>query len=172
MASMVKRIIALCLMVLILFSFTGCGMSVVRYYYRRNEIESITKKMMQCVVDRDVDGIYEYYDDDIKKNNEEELKEQIRQLFDYIDGNIVSYEKYSEGGGAGSNNYGVTELHTCMPGYQEVITDTEKKYEIVFYYNYINKEHPEFLGLNSIRIFDLNVEHDYVEAGRNKFSGK
>lgn len=168
MAGMIKRLLVLLLISSLLFSFAGCGMSIVRYYYRRNEIKNIAEDMMQCVAEKDVDALFEYFDQNNKENGEEQLKEQIQQVFDYIDGNIVSYDEYSEGGGAEANNFGDIGLYTRNPQYQRVLTDSQKKYKIIFFYTHIDEEHPELIGLNIIRVFDLSKEHEYLDAGSDK----
>jgi hypothetical protein len=140
----------------VLFLF-GCGES-----HRHHQlIKELTPQMMECVVAEDIDGLFEFFDQDTKAHREKEVKEQIRNLFNRIDGTIVSYKGYSEGGGSQAKNEGIIYLYSCTPYYQEVTTDTGAEYEIRFYYNYINDKHPEYIGLNAIRVFPTEISGFY-----------
>jgi hypothetical protein len=43
--------------------------------------------------------LYEFFDQDVKEHREEEVKTQLVGMFAFLEGQIVSYEGYSEGGG-------------------------------------------------------------------------
>jgi hypothetical protein len=78
----------------------GCGES----YRNHRDIKETVPDIMACVISEDVDGLYGFFDQDTKENREKEIRDQLKGLFKYIQGTVVSYEGYSEGGGIQSKN--------------------------------------------------------------------
>lgn len=123
-------------------------------------IESTQKK--------DTEAIKELFCEQAKRNLD--LDSEIKKVFDFIDGNIISYGEPRGGysGGRSTEQDGTVEER--ISGYiDDIKTDTGKTYSINFEGYYMNKYLPETIGVWSISVCDedvFNYENAYPEYGR------
>ncbi len=103
----------------------------------------------------------------IKKMCSEEFKsivnfdEQLDEFFEFIDGEIVSYDE-PDGWCQGwmREELGTTE-ESLEGEIDNIKTDEGKTYRISFFSDSINKEYPECVGINGLGIYN---EGTYVEG--------
>lgn len=131
-------------------------------------IKENAEEMMQCIIDRDAEKLLTYFSEDIRENRTEETLEEIEKLFEFIDGDIVSYI-YDSGGTRGSTSNFEYDFYLCYPTFQSVETTTGKIYTIRFAYNYIWKEKPEQEGFSRIKAFS---GEDWVNLDKGVTVGK
>lgn len=115
-------------------------------------IKENAEQMMQCIIDRDAEKLLTFFSADMQENESEKTLEEIEKLFEFIDGDIVSYI-YDSGGTRGSTSNFEYDFYLCYPTFQSVETTTGKIYTIRFAYNYIWKEKPEQEGFSRIKAF-------------------
>ncbi len=119
------------------------------YFEYKSNVENAATNMLQCVINQDKEGLYEYLNDVIKEHYSSDALDEIERLFEDIDGNITSYDYEGEGGGQQTTEYGEMIFCSTHPGF-EITTDTGKEYLIEFSYIYVWNEKPEGEGLNMI----------------------
>ncbi|MCM1334618.1 MAG: DUF5104 domain-containing protein [Bacteroides sp.] len=150
MAGVVKKF-SLLLFILSFLCLSSCSKDSV-FVDTDAVIKENTEQMMQCIIDRNAEKLLTFFSDDMRENESEKTLEEIEQLFDFIDGDIVSYS-YSSGGLYGSVSNSEYELYLCEPTFQKTETSTEKIYTIQFAYDYIWKGKPEYEGISKIIAF-------------------
>ena len=153
---MVKKILIISLL-LVCVLLTSCTM---KYH---SDIKKESKTWIKYFKEEDVEGLLEVFCSDIKDNYSDETLEEIETAFEFIDGDIVSYELKSEYSLAQTKDNFKTKYYSCDSVYF-IETSTGKKYTIRFFYNYIWVEKPEREGVECIQI--INYEGD------SKFDGE
>lgn len=131
-------------------------------------IKENAEEMMQCIIDRDAERLLTFFSSDIQENESEKTLEEIEALFEFIDGDIVSYSYFS-GGGSDSVSHGEVTFDFRSPEFQRTETTTGKIYTIELAYFYIWKEKPECEGLCKITAFpgeDWGNRDDGVTVGK------
>jgi len=147
---MAKKMIKLILP--LVFSSLLCFVScTVNEHISGKKIKKNATEMMQCAVDKDAERLFSFFNDDMKNNYSEHTLKEIQQLFDYIDGNIVSYEYKGTGGSEENKHDGHIYYYSCYPKF-EFTTDTNHEYTIEFSYHYIWDKYPQYEGVNMIFI--------------------
>ncbi len=164
MARMVKAYLTISLL-LSMFFLTSC---VGNQRVDKKDIQNNAEQMMECIVDSNSEGLFDYFNKDMKDNYSDQTLQEIGTLFDYIDGKIVSYEYKGPGGGEENKHNGKVYYYDCYPKF-EITTDTEKTYTIRFSYHYIWDEHPEYEGVNMIFILEDNDYDTELIVGRNYY---
>ncbi|MDE6253166.1 MAG: DUF5104 domain-containing protein [Lachnospiraceae bacterium] len=159
---MVKKFLIISLL-LVCVLLTSCTM---KYH---SDIKKETKTWINYFKEEDAEGLLELFCSDIKNNYYDETLEEIEAAFEFIDGDIVSYKYKGEGSSGQTKDDFKTKLYYCYPEYQ-IETSTGKKYTIMFRYNYIWKEKPEYEGIARIWIVnyqgDDEFDGDEVVVGR------
>ncbi len=158
MAGIVKKTFAIMLCSAIL-TVSGCT------FLMHNEIEENAKGWMEIIKDGDEEALFNIFCEDIRLNYEDETKEAIKQMFEYLEGDIVSHEYY-EGGGERRKRDGKVCYYSCSPTFQNVQNEEGKKCTIRFTYHYIDDEHPETVGVTKLIIYNEDNEKEIV-IGRN-----
>lgn len=162
MGSMIKKYLITNILLICVFT-TSCTMKY------RNDIDKKAKTWIKYFKEEDADGLFKLFCADIKNNYSDETLEEIQKAYEFIDGDILSYEyKGSDSGGQEKDNF-KTELYYCYPEYR-IETKKGKKYTIMFRYNYIWKEKPECEGIVRIRI--INYEGDSEFSGDEVIVGE
>ena len=87
-------------------------------------------------------------------DNYTDIDTQIDEAFDFIDGEIVSYDEpfSSASGGVEKKSYGAQT--------QNIITDKGTEYKISFEGWLTNEEEPEKVGVSYIRVIDMTGSYD------------
>ena len=159
-----KKVISL-IVILIITILSGCTNSsdyVPPDQYGKNQ----NKTIMECIESRDIARLKSILSPYMQK--QEDIDEKIEKLFDFIDGNIISYDE--PGGSVQSKEstpQGIT-LEALSGCTRNIVTDAGKKYEVEFYSYYINKEHADYVGVSMIVIYDrdiYNEENNYPQEG-------
>ena len=92
--------------------------------------EKVSKKLICCINEKDVDGIEQLFNKFSQK--EEKLREDIKNFFNYIDGEIVDYNINFRGEVDSWIEDGKWVEQEVQTNIENIITDTGTKYYIVF----------------------------------------
>lgn len=141
MAGLVKKI-SLLVFICFIVCLSSCS-------NRSATVKKNTEQMMQCIIDRDAEKLLTFFSKDMRENESEKTLEEIEALFEFIDGDIVSYSYFS-GGGSDSVSHGEVTFDVRTPQFQRTETTTGKIYTIELAYFHIWKEKPECEGLCKI----------------------
>ena len=76
--------------------FSSC---IVNEHVDEGNIKENAVRMMECIVNKDSEKLFDFYNKDMKDNYQDSSLDEIRQLFEYIDGVITSYSDEGKGGG-------------------------------------------------------------------------
>lgn len=150
MASLTKKV-SLLVFVLSVLCLSSCS-KYSTLNFPGLTVKGNAEQMMQCIIDRDAEKLLTYFSKDIRENESEETLEEIEALFEFIDGDIVSYSYFS-GGGADSTGNFEYDYYFCTPEFQKTETTTGKIYTIQLSYWYLWQEKPECEGLCKITAF-------------------
>ena len=113
---------------------------------------------LQAIKDEDPKPIEKMFCKYVKENVLD-LEEKIREMFDFIDGDIVSYGMVS----GGISSYSNTEKEgrveeTVDAGIVDIKTSTGKTYALGQGFFTINKKHPDYVGMTNITVWDKDLE--------------
>ena len=144
--------------VLILFGLSlmlcGCASSSSTYVSPETVVRKQIEIILQAVIDRDEKAIEELFCPYVREHDEQ-LQEEIIGMFDFIDGDIVSYDEpeiYRNGG-----------TMTPLDGYVErsfgfdvtnIYTSTGKVYSLGHDVYLVFKEKSDYVGVYDITVFD------------------
>ena len=145
--------------------FSSC---IVNEHVDEGNIKENAVRMMECIVNKDSEKLFDFYNKDMKENYQDSSLDEIRQLFEYIDGAITSYNYEGKGGGQEAKNDGIICYYSCHPEF-DFTTDTGQTYTISFSYLYIWNEHPEYEGINMIQICKDGNWGEKLIIGRNYY---
>lgn len=162
MVSLVKTTYYCISMMLVLLSFSSCSVEHVDV----KDIEKDATQMMECLVNNDSDGLFGFYSDYMKNNYRDESLEEIQELFDYIDGAIISYDYQGRGGGREDLEGHEIVYYSCYPEF-DFTTNTGKTYTVNFSYQYICDETPEYEGVHRISICEDGDWKTKLVIGKN-----
>ncbi len=140
------------IVIIFVLSFSAC---IQNQHVSNKEIKTHMESIMECIVAEDVDTLLTYFCADIQNNRAFATEKEIELLFDYIDGNILSY-KYHADGSMETKENGIIEFYLCDPEFREVTTDTGHIYTIEIWYVYIDLENPTQEGIYMIKVFENN----------------
>jgi hypothetical protein len=93
--------------------------------------------------------------------------EQLQNALDFIDGKIISYGKIGSGGGERSIEGGRITRRHIAPYIENIVTDSERTYEIIFYMYTHYDGHYDVIGISQlvIKLIENNEKVDYFEVG-------
>ncbi len=113
------------------------------------------EEIIKCTEEGDTESFMDLFSD-YSRNSQPELEEQIREMMDFYEGKMESYQ-----GNASSHEkseYGST-VYSELKAHYTVITDKDN-YEIAFQYRMIDAEDPDQEGLVS---FEIATEEAYQQ---------
>lgn len=112
--------------------------------------------VLQYIQEKNTDAIYDML---CKKLQETpNIKEQIEQTFDFIEGDVISYETtYSSSTGAWDKD-GRAKM-SLSRGCSPIETSSGKVYQLVLQYYDENDFEPELVGIYSITMVENNQEN-------------
>ena len=145
--------------------FSSC---IINEHVDEGNIKENAVRMMECIVNKDSEKLFDFYNKDMKDNYQDSSLDEIRQLFEYIDGAITSYNYEGKGGGQEAKNDGIICYYSCHPEF-DFTTDTGQTYTISFSYKYIWNEHPEYEGINMIQICKDGNWGEKLIIGKNYY---
>ena len=141
---------------------------IVNEHVDEGNIKENAVRMMECIVNKDSEELFDFYNKDMKDNYQDSSLDEIRQLFEYIDGAITSYSYEGKGGGEEAKNDGIIYYYSCHPEF-DFTTETGQVYTISFSYKYIWNEHPEYEGINMIQICKDGDWDEKLIIGKNYY---
>ena len=62
---------------------------IVNEHVDEGNIKENAVRMMECIVNKDSEKLFDFYSKDMKENYQDSSLDEIRQLFEYIDGVIT-----------------------------------------------------------------------------------
>lgn len=98
----------------------------------------------------------------------DELNKQVQAAIAFIDGDIVSYSRCNSDYHGESVDHGETTYSSGYAEMYDILTTGGKMYEIELYSDFIDKDHPESVGLYFLEIREVepiadDTEHKQIE---------
>ena len=166
-----KRIIILTLSFLIAVLFTSCSeervstafeklldgaINVLEFLNSDDETEKTNAELvLQYIQEKNTDAIYDMLCKRLKK--QPDISERIEETFDFIEGDVVSYETgYASGGMASTRTgkYRKAEYRNCNP----IETTSGNTYQLVISYYDQNDFDRDLVGIYGITLIDNSKE--------------
>ena len=148
----------------IFITLTGCAShapSTKSPYIGPEQVARLqSEAILQGVLDKDAEAIANLFCPYMKENYPN-LEEEIEDWIEFIDGDILSYDapKGAKGGGTRTAVDGMVEEHingkVC-----NIKTSSGKTYRIGHGGYNVYKEHPDYVGVTSVTIFDEDLHDD------------
>jgi hypothetical protein len=155
---------------LIIFAllFAGCNFeySITRIPWddELQKAREVAQEIMDIIIAEDEEALFNMLVPLPMYKDRQRTREQIREAFAFIDGNIISYElPMSTGSGGKSWREGRVTEEDFSPWIKHVITDAGKEYRISFYYIFISESAPDSVGLQSIAIRTIVGNHGFSD---------
>ena len=146
--------------------FQGCGSS--NEYITPDKIaKNQSETIIRCVKDKDIEGLKEILCERLKEKDD--IDTQIQELFDFVDGDIISYDNPRGGVRGGETTPEETILKRTGGEIRNIVTDTERHYLIDFEAYVINKGNEDYIGVSSISISDEDAYDQETGYGENGF---
>ncbi|NLZ46438.1 MAG: DUF5104 domain-containing protein, partial [Clostridiales bacterium] len=128
-----------------------------KYITPDKQADNLTLQIFECFLDKDSEELKSLFSKNIQDSYEHDT--EIQEAFNYIDGNIISYDK-PDGeiqGESRRGEKGVTEL--IFGGkIRNIETDKGKVYSISFTSYAINKDDENNVGVLSIGVIDSELQ--------------
>lgn len=160
MRSMIKRtIIAMGLCFLLMLS--SCADESLQMH---DEIKSTAEHAMTLFANKELNELIKLFSKDIQENRKDETIAEIEKIYDFFDGEIISYEFDSEGGVEAKKSDGKVYYYDCFLRFNAE-TDNGTVYKIRFTYHYIWDEKPEYEGICKIKVTEKENSDNKIEAG-------
>jgi len=157
-----KKIFAITLILSLSFFLAGCSSKL-------QFAREISQEIIDALMAEDEEALYSMLSQSAK--DYPQTREQIQAAFDFIDGEITSYElpdhfpayAYVPGGGKVVENGEVTS-ESMTPVIKNIETDSGGKYRIWFSYYLVNDGFDESLeGLNQIMVSLVDENDVFIE---------
>ena len=124
------------------------------------------KGIIICIQNKNSERLKSLFCDEIKSRDS--IDSEIENLFNFIDGEIISYDEFTVlGQSKNSTPEGIEEEGICG-NIHNIKTDTGKNYSLYFYSYHINKEDEDSVGVTDVTIFDEDTydpEEGYPDYG-------
>ncbi|MCI8669572.1 MAG: DUF5104 domain-containing protein [Lachnospiraceae bacterium] len=153
-----KKCFLVILACLLGISGSGCAVTQVLENKAENQkhAEEISKKLIRYINKKDVDGIEKLFNQ--YSQNEDKLREDIKDFLDCIDGEIEDYNFNYRGDVSSSIRDGKWTKQETETKLENIITDTEKKYHINFGEYMIYTEDKDKEGIVYLILYDEKQE--------------
>ena len=124
-----------------------------------------SEEIWECIENKDAEKLKSLFCPKIQDTHNLDL--EIERFFQYIDGEIISYDRPYGNYGGGSKKDGIdTESH-LWGRIKNINTDTGKIYSIGFESYLVYKKDEEYEGVNEIYVIDVNLYADgYLDDGK------
>ena len=116
------------------FPGNNAACEMIAKYIKKNDVESIYN--LFCEADK------------LEKEN---LKEQIQELINSIDGMIIKTER---GGGGNQSDYANNGVYQSQRSFVLEISTINEKYRIYIFWITVDTESPEKVGIGSLTMYD------------------
>ena len=123
-------------------------MSGEEYKTPDRQAKDLQSDIMKCFINQDKETLKSYFSKYVIENYTN-IDTQIEEAFDFIDGEIVSYDDpFSRAAGpSDEKSYGADT--------NNIMTDKGTEYRIIFAGMLCDKENPDYVGVNSIKVINL-----------------
>ena len=118
-----------------------------------------SEELMECVVNKDAKTFKKMFSKNITKTSN--CDANITEFFDFIDGEITSYDTPRGSLNCESTKTGKVIEQGLSGETEHIKTDAGKTYRIAFYSYSINEENPESIGIVDVAVFDVDT---YIEG--------
>lgn len=147
-----KKIIYILTSLIMLISFTACDDE---NYKPPDQIATETQaEIMDCFLNGNQERIKEMLCERCK--NLPDIDEQVKKAFEFIDGEIVSYDEEHR-----ASSVGASERKDMGGHVSEVITDKGTEYEIGYKAWLTNEENPDLVGVYLICVKNMTEWKKY-----------
>jgi len=158
-----KKVISVLAAVVLLLS--ACGEDDGSVETAKKSNLDIAREVSQIIVDafinKDEEMLVSTFSQQLK--NYSQVKEQIQSAFDFIDGEIISYELPTDTGGGGYEIENGKTIAEDMTPWIYIETDSGKMYRIVFQYFTVFVEDRNGEGLYCIIVSLLDDKKSLIE---------
>lgn len=156
---MLKKVFPYISIFLILLAFAGCSGSDEEYISTGEFSIQQSNDIMAALQSDDTETFKSYLCPKLHDTHPD-LDDEIREFFDFIDGDIISYDEPRPAPGGGhSTSKGCVEKYFST-NIKNIKTSSGMTYNIQYYYHIIYHEHPELLGIEDIDITTSDAEYD------------
>lgn len=114
--------------------------------------EKMRNSVMDGFTNKNTELLKELFCDKVKDTHD--LDEEIQATFEFIKGNIISYDLSMYGPSGEEVRDGKVVLKDRSINVDKVITDLDNEYKIAFNYYLVNEEHKDMIGITFITITD------------------
>ena len=155
------------IMLLIVLTLTGCSFmdGEEEYQTPKEYATEQAEYIMECIVNQDKEGLKSVFSKYISETHD--LDKEIDEFFEFIDGEIVSYDEPVGREGGASLAYGEYREKELYGHTENIITDTGKKYHVSFMMYQIYETNPDYVGVDLITVTDKTS----IEDGERKYIG-
>ena len=140
--------------------FSGCVGGDSDLQIARN----VAQDIMDCFINKDEEALYSLLSPNAQ--NFHLTREQIQEAFEFIDGEIISYDlPTTTGGGGHSKENGVITAKNMTPRIRNIVTNSGDIYKICFDYRLILESDRNSEGLDDIiiRLMESEYGEKYLE---------
>ena len=139
---------------------SGCGTKKINNNNMSNEelARRQVKISVQAIKNKDTKPIEKMFCKYVKENVPN-LEKKINGLFDFIEGDIVSYgEAYIMCGSSSCTSEQGKVLEDISSGIDNIKTRSGQVYSICQSSYIVNKEHPEYEGVSELKVFNESMK--------------
>ena len=155
---MLKKVCSYIFILFILISFAGCSGSDEEHISTGEFSIQQSNDIMAALQSDDTETFKSYLCPKIHDTHPD-LDDEIREFFDFIDGDIISYHAWAAAAGGHTTPKGWDEKFFSAD-VENIETSSGTTYNIQYYYNLIYEDHPELLGIKEICITTSDAEYD------------
>lgn len=146
---------------------SGCSIlnNAINEIKRRSDLPSnleIAQELVACFNNEDVSTLKKMLCE--RSQNLDDIDAQIQDAFDFIDGNIISFDENVTGSEGESNRYGTTTELDRFFSIDDIVTDTKQEYSIYVSENLIYLNDPKREGITQITI-ENESSNSKIEVG-------
>ena len=118
-------------------------------------------EIMECFISKDAETIKSFFSEYVIETYPD-IDTQIDEAFNFLDGEIVSYDEPSSraSGSSERKSYGALTMN--------IITDKETKYVVDFMGQLTNDENPERIGVRCITVINMTENDKYENKDPKK----
>ncbi|SCP98653.1 DUF5104 domain-containing protein [Anaerobium acetethylicum] len=157
-ATKIGKIFLSSFLCLIFLSLSGCVRSSGDYLTDEQITEQVSNELMEALVIEDLQAVKALLCPYFQETHSE-LDKEISGIFDFMDGDIISYDEPDGALSGGATTDWEWVEKSAIPEIVNIKTTGGKKYTISYMYYFINKENPELLGIAYINVV-LNNDKD------------
>ena len=150
-------------MLLIVLTLTGCSFidGEEEYQTPKEYATEQAEYIMECIVNQDKEGLKSVFSKYISETHD--LDKEIDEFFEFIDGEIVSYDEPIGREGGASLAYGEYREKELNGHIENIITNKGEKYLVSFMMYQIYKVNEDKVGVKRITIVDKTDENNSMK---------